>query len=117
MPAQESNPPCLLGIRDVLDSGWREKGSWPGASAERKSRLRTMDTNFRSKKFSKGDSFATIGLAENPPASGWAISPDGAVYTDGVKIGERGSARRGSTNGVRGYSHIEYHALDPEHDR
>ena len=76
-----------------------------------------MDTNFRSKKFSKGETFAIIGLGEKAPDSGWAINPDGAVYKDGVQVGERGSFRRGSTNGVRGYSHIEYYALDPEHDR
>lgn len=75
-----------------------------------------MNTNFRSKKFSKGETFAMIGLGDNPPASGWAIAPDG-VYKDGVKVGERFTARSGSTNGVRGYSHIEYYALDPEHDR
>jgi hypothetical protein len=71
-----------------------------------------MTTNFRSKKFSKGKTFAIIGLGEKPPASGWAIDPDGAVYKDGVGVGERGTARIGSINGVRGYSHIEYCALD-----
>jgi hypothetical protein len=99
----------------AIGSQRAEDRPWPGAAAERKFRLRTVDTKFRIKKFGNGETFVPIGLGEEPPGSGWAIGPDG-VYKDGVKVGERFKARSGSTNGVHGYSHIEYYAL-PEHDR
>jgi hypothetical protein len=51
-------------------------------------------------------------IGQQPPPSGWAISPDLAVYEDGVQVGERGTFELGSTNGVTGYSHLEYFALD-----
>jgi hypothetical protein len=70
-----------------------------------------LQSNFRIQRFGRGETFAIVGLGEEPPSAGWAVGPDGA-YKDGVKVGERAKFQRGSTNGVRAYSHIEYVPLD-----
>jgi hypothetical protein len=71
-----------------------------------------LDSNFRIQRFRRGETFAIVGLGEEPPSSGWAIRPDRAVFKDGVQVGQSGTFQRGSTEGVRGYSDIEYVPLD-----
>jgi hypothetical protein len=71
-----------------------------------------MGPNFRIQKFSKGESFVFFMFGEEHPGSGWAMNDDGAVFTDGIQIGERGKFQRVGD----GYSHIEYVPLAMDRD-
>lgn len=66
---------------------------------------------FRIQRFRMGERFDIIGLEDAPPATGWAIRADGAVFRDGAQVGVNGTYQIGSTHGVKGYSHIDYQAL------
>lgn len=65
----------------------------------------------RIRKAFTGSRFEILGPGQHPPATGWAIRNDGAVFEDGKQVGKDGSFQRGSTAGSglpRNYAHIEY---------